>query len=145
MCFAFLFFLPIVWLVGSSLLPCCCFCQHFGFVYRKFPDEVSYGQAGALGNYGWSPHLSMTRRCCNVCAAGPAMTDWGGSGAGYLPAGREFQPISGSARRVECAEHGVVGVEQIPWSAGKRPYPGHDGGLSSRGATLSWRETAPVV
>jgi len=47
-------------------------------------------------------------------------------------------------RRVACAEHGVV-VEQIPWSAGKRPVTRAMMGFLARWARrLSWRETAQV-
>jgi len=47
-------------------------------------------------------------------------------------------------RRVECAEHGIV-VEQIPWSAGKRPVTRAMMGFLARWARrLSWRETAQV-
>jgi transposase len=47
-------------------------------------------------------------------------------------------------RRVECAEHGI-GVEQIPWSEGKRPVTRMMMGFLARWARrLSWRETARV-
>ena len=47
-----------------------------------------------------------------------------------------------AARRVECAEHGVV-VEQIPWSEGKRPVTLAMMGFLARWARrLTWRETA---
>ena len=47
-------------------------------------------------------------------------------------------------RRVECAEHGV-GVEHLPWSAGKRPLTRSMMGFLARwGRRLSWRETAQV-
>jgi transposase len=46
------------------------------------------------------------------------------------------------ARRVTCAEHGVV-VEHLPWSEGKRPITTAMMGFLSRwGRRLSWRETA---
>jgi transposase len=45
---------------------------------------------------------------------------------------------------VECAEHGI-GVEQSPWSAGKRPVTLAMMGFLARWARrLSWRETARV-
>jgi transposase len=47
-----------------------------------------------------------------------------------------------AARRVECAEHGVV-VEYLPWSAGKRPITLAMMGFLARWARhLSWRQTA---
>jgi transposase len=48
------------------------------------------------------------------------------------------------ARRVKCAEHGVV-VEHIPWSDGKRPMTLAMMGFLARWARrLSWKETADV-
>lgn len=45
-------------------------------------------------------------------------------------------------RRLECSEHGV-GVEHIPWSAGKRPVTtAMMVFLARRARRLSWRETA---
>ena len=47
-----------------------------------------------------------------------------------------------AARRVECAEHGVV-VEHLPWSDGKRPITLAMMGFLARWARhLSWRQTA---
>ena len=47
-----------------------------------------------------------------------------------------------AARRVQCAEHGVV-VEHLPWSGGKRPVTIAMMCFLSRWARrLSWRETA---
>jgi len=47
-----------------------------------------------------------------------------------------------AARRVDCAEHGVV-VEHLPWSEGKRPVTLAMIGFLARWARrLSWRETA---
>jgi transposase len=47
-----------------------------------------------------------------------------------------------AARRVDCAEHGVV-VEHIPWSEGKRPITLAMMGFLARWARhLSWRQTA---
>jgi transposase len=47
-----------------------------------------------------------------------------------------------AARRVECAEHGL-GVEHLPWSAGKRPVTLAMMGFLARWARhLSWRQTA---
>jgi transposase len=47
-----------------------------------------------------------------------------------------------AARRVQCAEHGVV-VEHLPWSDGKRPITLAMMGFLARWARhLSWRQTA---
>lgn len=47
-----------------------------------------------------------------------------------------------AARRVNCAEHGVV-IEHVPWSSGKRPVTLARVCFLSRWARrLSWRETA---
>lgn len=47
-----------------------------------------------------------------------------------------------AARRVQCAEHGVI-VEHLPWSDGKRPVTLAMMGFLARWARhLSWRQTA---
>ena len=91
-----------------------------------------------------APHGGMRGRGSLCQRAAP--------GYDRLPERRwQFVPLWGiptwfryAPRRVECDEHGVV-VEQIPWSAGKRPVTCAMMGFLARWARrLSWRETAQV-
>jgi transposase len=115
--------------------------QHFvGFIYTSIRLK---GSGGSLRiEVKIEPHRSIRGKCSTCREPCP----------GYDQADERrwlFVPVWGivtyffyTARRVECAEHGV-GVEHIPWSQGKRPVTTAMMGFLARWARrLSWRETA---
>lgn len=115
--------------------------QHFtGFIYREVRLR---GQGCALQiDIHLEPHAAMRGRCAQCQQARP--------GYDRLPERRwRFVPLWGiptsfiyAPRRVDCPEHGI-GVEYIPWSAGKRPVTITMMVFLARWARrLSWRETA---
>ena len=117
--------------------------QHFpGFVYReiRFCDAAT---ALDIDIY-LEAHAASAGKCAQCRQPSP--------GYDHLPERQWlFVPLWGirtwfryAPRRVECAEHGL-GVEHIPWSAGKRPVTIAMMGFLARWARrLSWRETAQV-
>jgi len=115
--------------------------QHFaGFVYR----EVRFCEHGSSLRIDihLEAHAAMHGRCAQCQKAVPGYDRlperfwrfvplWG------IPTGFIYAP-----RRVDCPEHGL-GVEHIPWSAGKRPVTITMMVFLARWARrLSWRETA---
>ena len=118
--------------------------QHFvGFVYVDVRLQRESDQGDHI-EVTVGAHGGMRGRC-GECG------EWA-PGYDRLPERRwRFVPLWGiptwflyAPRRVECAEHGIV-VEQIPWSAGKRPVTRAMMGFLARWARrLSWRETAQV-
>ena len=118
--------------------------QHFvGFVYQGVRLQGEKGEVGCI-EVTVAAHASIRGRCGQCGQSAP--------GYDHLPERHWlFVPLWGiptwflyAPRRVECAEHGI-GVEQVPWSAGKRPVTRAMMGFLARWARrLSWRETARV-
>jgi transposase len=119
--------------------------QHFpGFVYQDIRlGEAVLGPAREL-HITLAAHAGIPAKCSRCLRPAP--------GYDHLPLRAWlFVPLWGlvtrfiyAARRVNCAEHGVV-IEQVPWSDGKRPVTlAMMGFLARWGRRLSWRETARV-
>jgi transposase len=117
--------------------------QHFaGFIYREV--RLRGEDASLRIDIRLEAHAARDGRCAQCRKAAP--------GYDRLPERSWlFVPLWGiptffryAPRRVNCAEHGI-GVEHIPWSAGKRPVTTTMMGFLARWARrLSWRETAQV-
>jgi len=117
--------------------------QHFaGFVYQDICLHRQRDGQPSHVEITVEPHGGIPAKCSRCLQPAP--------GYDQLEQRRWlFPPLWGlkafllySARRVECATHGVV-VEHIPWSEGKRPVTIAMMCLLSQWARrLSWRETA---
>jgi len=117
--------------------------QHFpGFVYRDIRLGRELRGRGRTIEIRIEPHAGIPAKCSRCLQPAP--------GYDRLPERSwQFPPLWGlvtwflyAARRVNCAEHGVV-VEHVPWSGGKRPVTIAMMCFLSRWARrLSWRETA---
>jgi transposase len=118
--------------------------QHFvGFVYQQVRLRGEPGPAGYI-EITLVAHGGMRGRCGQCGRSAPGYDRLGERRWLYVPLWGIRTWFLYAPRRVECAEHGI-GVEQIPWSAGKRPVTLAMMGFLARWARrLSWRETARV-
>ena len=115
--------------------------QHFaGFVYREIRFR---GRGSSLRiEIHVEAHAAMAAKCADCQKSAPgydrlAERSWRFVPLWGIPTHFHYLP-----RRVECPEHGI-GVEHIPWSAGKRPVTLAMMVFLARWARrLSWRETA---
>ena len=115
--------------------------QHFtGFVYREI--RLHGHDSCARIHIHLESHAAVDGKCADCLKPTP--------GYDHLPERSwSFVPLWGiptnffyTPRRVDCPEHGI-GVEHIPWSAGKRPVTITMMVFLARWARrLSWRETA---
>ena len=117
--------------------------QHFpGFVYQDIRLQRHRDERPSRIEIAVEPHGGIPAKCSRCLKPAP--------GYDRLPQRLWlFVPLWGiqtffvfTARRVQCAIHGVV-VEHVPWSDGKRPVTLAMMCFLSRWARrLSWRETA---
>ena len=115
--------------------------QHFaGFVYR----EVRFRDHGCSLHIDihLEAHACSDGRCATCLKPAPGYDhqserSWLFPPLWNIPTHFHYAP-----RRVQCPEHGI-GVEHIPWSAGKRPVTIAMMDFLARWARrLSWRKTA---
>ena len=115
--------------------------QHFaGFVYR----EVRLKEQGSSLRIDihLEAHASMDGKCAQCQKPAPGYDRSRERSWTFVPLWGIRTEFHYAPRRVECAEHGI-GVEHIPWSAGKRPVTIPMMVFLARWARrLSWRETA---
>jgi len=115
--------------------------QHFaGFVYR----EIRLKEQGSSLRIEihLEAHASMDGQCAQCRKAAPGYDRLPERAWTFVPLWGIRTEFRYPPRRVECAEHGI-GVEYLPWSAGKRPVTIPMMVFLARWARrLSWRETA---
>lgn len=115
--------------------------QHFaGFVYR----EVRFhGHGSSLRiDIHLEAHASVNGKCGQCQEAAPGYDRLPERSWLFVPLWGIRTHFHYPPRRVNCAAHGI-GVEHIPWSAGKRPVTITMMTFLARwGRRLSWRETA---
>lgn len=115
--------------------------QHFaGFVYR----DVRFQDRGAPPriDIDLEAHASVSGKCAWCQAPAPGYDRLPQRSWSFVPLWNIPTSLRYAPRRVNCAEHGI-GVEHIPWSAGKRPVSIPMMVFMARWARrLSWRETA---
>jgi transposase len=117
--------------------------QHFpGFVFQDIRLQHQRDGRPSHVEITLAPHEGIAAKCSRCLQPAPGYDQ-------LEPRRWLFPPLWGlkaffvyTARRVECAVHGVV-VEHLPWSEGKRPVTLAMMCFLSRWARrLSWRETA---
>lgn len=115
--------------------------QHFtGFVYREIRLQAQ-GSSWRIVIHLES-HASVDGTCADCLKATPGYDHLPQRSWSFVPLGGIPADFCYTPRRVNCPEHGI-GVEPIPWSAGKRPVTLTMMVFLARWARrLSWRETA---
>ena len=88
------------------------------------------------------PHASRAAKCADCQKPAPGYDRLAERSWRFVPVWGVATHFHYCPRRVNCPEHGI-GVEHIPWSAGKRPVTIALMDFLARWARrLSWRETA---
>ncbi len=115
--------------------------QHFaGFVYQSIHMRGSGSSLRLEVNI--EPHQGIRGKCSTCLEPCPGYDTLAERRWVFVPMWGIIVHFFYAARRVKCAEHGVV-VEHIPWSQGKSPVTTAMMGFLARWARrLSWRETA---
>jgi len=113
-----------------------------GFVYQSIQIR---GAGGSLRvEVRVVPHQGIRGKCATCLKPSPGYDHLEERHWLFIPLWGVVCNFFYTARRVECAEHGL-GVEHIPWSQGKSPVSKPMMGFLARWARrLSWRETAQV-
>jgi len=119
--------------------------QHFpGFVYDDIRLERQRDGRPRQIAITVVAHGSMPAKCSRCQQVAPGYDRLPERSWLFVPLWGIVTWLVYAARRVNCPTHGIV-VEQLPWSAGKRPVTIAMMGFLSRWARrLSWRETAQV-
>jgi transposase len=111
-----------------------------GFVYRTIG---LCGEDDSLHvEIHMAAHAAMAGKCADCREPAPGYDQLAERSWRFVPLWGIPTQVHYSPRRVNCPQHGI-GVEHIPWSAGKRPVTIAMMDFLARWARrLSWRETA---
>ena len=118
--------------------------QHFaGFVYQEIELRRYQGRPQAI-EIRLEPRKGRRGKCSQCQRPAPGYDRLEERSWLHVPLWGIATYFVYAPRRVECPEHGVV-VEEIPWSAGKRPVTQTMMGFLARWTRrLSWKETAEI-
>jgi transposase len=117
--------------------------QHFpGFVFQDIRMIRHRDGRPCRIEISVEAHVGLPAKCSRCLKPAPGYDRLGERFWLFVPLWGLVTWFVYAARRVQCAEHGVV-VEHLPWSGGKRPVTIAMMCFLSRWARrLSWRETA---